>query len=355
MVALRACSLVSSSFREPSQKSIFSAIVLDVGPPSKHACLFTVLSSNPRLPPLVSSIRIKLSSTSNVDPVCDVLRLLHHVQSVSLDRDGVESRLKWDEIHIQLRDFIRRVVCLPTCKTLSLDDHLYFPTTFIRHLSHLRHLKVYDTYRSLDFTAEDSISLDFPPPSPESHIYLESLMLGSISSRGSPVDRLACRRLSHLRALHVGVIPQNFNFQECLNEFLHLEKLHFTIGLQSSSENYVDLSHLKKLRRLHIDLIGRLGKPENWLLRVLATLPSSLSTLVLSADPLIKAKITQKTWHDIDQLLVVRKKFCLQWQCSTAVEDMPQLLNKGLLALMPFRPLPVNYGAYWDGCPTCSP
>ncbi|GLB42624.1 hypothetical protein LshimejAT787_1200730 [Lyophyllum shimeji] len=151
---LRACSVVSRSFRDPSQRLIFreANLLVPSGPDAGHdeeeppkQSLYETLASSARLSSYVSDfvLRIANPSTSTAYSAPSPLQL---------DWETLQSELKSDILHL-LRS--------PTLKRLELDQIRGFPLPAFRHCPQLLHLRMKSNNKRA--VAFDTTSEPLPP------------------------------------------------------------------------------------------------------------------------------------------------------------------------------------------------
>ncbi|KAH0580385.1 hypothetical protein H2248_001886 [Termitomyces sp. 'cryptogamus'] len=357
--ALKACSLVSSSIRAHSQRRLFHCVTLDLGYPSQQVLLHEAFTSNPVLPDSVLHLQLFLAK-SPVEEICDVLRHLHNVRGVTLklhpSDDDDDDDTSWEELlHIQIRDFLARIICLPTCQSLSLGSEIYFPLNFVSRLSNLRHLQCSETS---SFSIHQDVDLPMPYlQSPENEGFLESLTIEHplvILSLIESLRRPALLSLSRLRVCHISFMSSLDGLEDLFGSCPLLERLH----IMATSPLHLNFSSLKHLRAvcIHADVFA----PGAWLARILATLPiSQLEFLGLSAGEPI---ITEEQWSKIDYLLAqegdqsdhdVKMRPRVVWystnnwiQHRVSLRDkLPRLVGRGRLVL----PAISFESIAWDG------
>ncbi|KAG6899370.1 hypothetical protein C0993_010835, partial [Termitomyces sp. T159_Od127] len=334
--ALKACSLVSSSFRDHSQRHLFRSITLDFKHPSQQILLHEAFMSNPALPDFVLYLEVILLKCRAV-AAYDVLRQLHRVRGVTLDPDYDDFETRWKDLHIQTRDSLTCVICLPTCQYLSLGSNIYFPREFLVQLTHLRHFH-FTCASSLISHHQEDTDKECHPQLTQGEGFLESL--GTFNYMPSTLELLrspAPLPLARLRRCFLQTML-NPDLQALFDLCPLLEMVHLNV---ISSFPSVNFSSLEYLRAVCINASSKAGS-EN-LARALVTLPS-ISQLRLCVPEDV---MTKEQWSSVDRFLAQEgddhhnKKLRprVVWypeyppmECESLLkEKLPRLVEKGMV------------------------
>jgi hypothetical protein len=166
MRLLKQCTLVSSSFRHPSRKQLFSRIILR----SDKTCqgIHQLLVQNPVIQSFVRTIiLIQVEDPTSINPewmngtsLPAILRLPFCCLewfSINVDPDYWDL-IPWNSFSSELKDALSNIVHSSSLKTLSLEGIIELPTTFFLRIGHLTTLELFSLSPN-DFANENSSSL----------------------------------------------------------------------------------------------------------------------------------------------------------------------------------------------------
>ncbi|KAF5381710.1 hypothetical protein D9615_005554 [Tricholomella constricta] len=322
--SLEACSVVSSSFRDVSQKLLFKVLTIDLHIRFKAANtrLCDAFTSNPRLGDHVRSLRVR---TSNQMATADVLRMMPKLRSLEILGGGSFLTLictRWPSIMDELKADILSICFLPTLEQLKMKRISQFPLAVLRRCPQLKDLQIPDNH--LHDTSDRSSSMDILSSSvdhrvtdpPATRGYLESLTVFSpevcqqiLRTLRHPTSYLLLSRLRR----HNGEIVHELSvtaFQAVLDfAAASLEIVHAVILPDRPPDNYLDLSRLRNLRKVRLST-PRKCLPQNmlWACHALESIPevNSVETVFLTfAGPPCAADsdVDPTLWGRIDELL----------------------------------------------------
>ncbi|GLB43064.1 hypothetical protein LshimejAT787_1205130 [Lyophyllum shimeji] len=302
---LRACSVVSPSFRGASQRKLFHAIVLDIRDSAKVLRLYDALFSNSILASFIRSVSLLLGESNDGGPACDILRMLTRVQRLHLiNQDVVYNLGLWQNIPESLQTCLLDVFSRTTCQTLILGEVL-FPLKHLQELTHLRHLQLHYVH-SITYNDDDGLRTAPDPPAKRP---LESLTLCTSPAARRLLEALCATperpslSLSYLRSCTFEAVQQSTDEVQTILDLAneHLQTAYVGMYLDCAGR-YLDFSKLKALRMLRIHLAYAWSLQGAWLARVLATLPSQIEELEIRMDCPVGA-ISAKEWDEIDAQL----------------------------------------------------
>jgi hypothetical protein len=166
---LKQCTLVSSSFRHPSRRQLFSTITLKNDQTCKG--IYKLLVQNPVIQSFVRTIILSEdidSSASenheymNAKSLLTILRLPFSSLegfSINLHLDYWDPNpWNWNSFNSELKDALSNIVHSSNLKTLSLKGIRNLPTTFFLHIVQLTTLEL-KSISPKDFGIENSSSL----------------------------------------------------------------------------------------------------------------------------------------------------------------------------------------------------
>lgn len=136
------CSLVSSSFRDPSQRKLFHAIHVtsEIYDSSirQNARLLNILLTNPRIVSFIRTLWLGIGATFCCAPgVSSALCKLSHVQKIILET--THGLTPWESLHEDFRADSLHPVSPPAVQILLLGE-VDFPIGYLRNLTHKTHL-----------------------------------------------------------------------------------------------------------------------------------------------------------------------------------------------------------------------
>ncbi|KAF8059798.1 hypothetical protein FPV67DRAFT_1514125, partial [Lyophyllum atratum] len=366
IMSLRSCSLVSSSFRDASQRQLFHSINLHAGRLTHIQSLLRTLSSNPTLASYIHSLCLSLNETRTAEtrPLCDLLRTLEpHVHQLRLVHADTWTSYRelpmgtWNTIDPLLQLALLRLLRTPSCIGLALGPGgVRFPEALLSDLPHLQ---------SLSLLTKDPFLTEQHPQAPTQHNqeqdppgYLESLTLvpAQITPRILAALQDPGGSLSLSRLRYCNVVSQkgsSIHIQALLDTAAHhLQELSLTVHLSESiadPTDYLDLSRLTHLRLLRIRLLFAVApgvEPGWWLVRVLGTLGPSVTELALSGrrSRALRTAASIDQWRGLDTMLTeegrmpVLRRVVLFLNARSAKDNRvfleertPRLLERGII------------------------
>lgn len=225
---LRATSLVARSFLNPSQRCLFSRIILRLDDPDRAVVhvvaaqrLFSAFESSPHLASFARELILMLDTRSlrrdSRHILCRILARLTRLQAATLNLYG-----NWETQELTLRNAITNLCQLDSLTELSLSGVFRFPAAILMRLAQLKRLNLEDA------------------------TFIQAEDVGAGASEGGDVERDRCGR-GQLEVLEVG---QDLRF---LGSGITVELFEALASPQSSLR-------LNNLRVLKINSEGRYVK-----------------------------------------------------------------------------------------------
>ncbi|KAF5373979.1 hypothetical protein D9615_009934 [Tricholomella constricta] len=237
---LKACCLVSWSFRNPAQERLFKALSLGCSPMYKSdTALISALSSSPRLCGFVRSLRIFLRAgcSTNLEPFSTALTHLRHL-TLSAD---VRS-LPWTSLPHEFRSNVRDIIRGPSLRSLELLRIQNFPTTVLSCCAHLESLSITHT----SFQSSFGESLSSLLSNSQRHGYLRTLTVNDCEAteplRSALIDPASPLSIARLEQLFLSLDSPRY-LPECRGWLdvvgTRLDELH--IHMKSDNELFVGI------------------------------------------------------------------------------------------------------------------
>ncbi|KAF8058185.1 hypothetical protein FPV67DRAFT_1721298 [Lyophyllum atratum] len=143
--ALRSCSLVSRSFRDPAQKHLFRYLLIHLANVSHYAALCKILRASPRMCSLVESICFIFTGDTRPEVTSEGLPdlpRLHHVTLTTGRYSGFPDT--WAYISEAVRNYLCDIIRRPTVAVLSIYLIYGVPTDVICSCSQLTMLDIWN-------------------------------------------------------------------------------------------------------------------------------------------------------------------------------------------------------------------
>ncbi|KAF8066490.1 hypothetical protein FPV67DRAFT_1495025 [Lyophyllum atratum] len=327
---LRECSLVSDSFRNPSQKQLFHSITIyhDEKNQPRNRALIDILQSNPRLGTCVESLTLFLNDAFEEKSLSNILSLLRHIQSLELDLEQHMVSLDmmyWKALGEDFMIELRHILRSPQLRNLCLGNVLV-PYEYLRHLPQLEELRLRRALPIPSFSA-DSVSSSFPPPVTPSATgnrgYLKRLCVGQADEcRGlletlhstSEPSSLSLSRLIHCEAWILGNVRMQVPcFQQTLDVASNtLRFVSIIIACNEPWQTPLDLRNLNKLNSLELKVFSLWSKTYSgaWIIQALESVPAKNHIKDIMFDPCSVSDLSQEQWTRLDNVLT-------SWTCQT--------------------------------------
>ncbi|KAJ7761177.1 hypothetical protein DFH07DRAFT_1059861 [Mycena maculata] len=292
--SLRACSLVSSPFRIPTQRLVFQSLVIPYIDSPKAESLLT---ESAHISGYVRDLQIELVPflSFHNQSIASILSILYRVERMSIQgRDT-----SWDDMPYRLQTAIQNFVGLPSLHSLNLSHIQYIPSSFIfRALSSLRNFNMYNI--GMDPSENSSVALVLHSSSfiPRT----EQIIMSSTFPHDIPriLDFILHPRtpgyLDNIRRLVVGFSPQT-----------HVQSKRLIVGTSGTLRYLqircgvfrvpVDLPHLPALRTLELKI--HLGESEHFptsLGETIATFPAAIPSI--EVVNLVFYRTDWRRWRD---------------------------------------------------------
>ncbi|KIY53219.1 hypothetical protein FISHEDRAFT_55307 [Fistulina hepatica ATCC 64428] len=181
---LRACTLVSRSFRRPSQKCLFASLTIK----KRNVRQFhTLARSSSHVASYIRKLEIiAVPDATDAFPgeawdafFREDLPLMLFIHRLSVKCDFMAaSALDWSRISCEIQCSLARVLRLPTLRELSLAYVTRFPIRFFAFCGKLQSLEVWDVFFEGKLQDESMRSVEWPTAPPE----LESISLGYMAT-----------------------------------------------------------------------------------------------------------------------------------------------------------------------------
>ncbi|KAG6907063.1 hypothetical protein DXG01_010709 [Tephrocybe rancida] len=311
---LRACSLVSSSFRTTSQKHLFHSvdIYLDRAHGAANARLHFLLHSNPRFRVYIQTVAIGIYGGHGDGTVAEILGMLPRVRSLSLHNAGIRPT-RWLSLSETFRSPLLRMMQSSILVDLSLE-YVDIPFIHLRCLPQLKHLSMPIVHAlgnrigAHAMAGRSDIPLILPPSAPG---YLEALKVYNsyecerlIDSLHKPGSGLLLTRLStfHGRIVTIGDLAPFQGILDIASQTLL--SLVIRMDCNENSSGNVDLRTLSSLRYLELHLSGRYADicGQN-LLQVLQMLPPFAPLEKLTLLGVSEFDLNSQDWYLLDDIL----------------------------------------------------
>ncbi|KAF8059816.1 hypothetical protein FPV67DRAFT_1588139 [Lyophyllum atratum] len=333
---LQSCSLISWSFRAPSQQLLFHHIFLILRYTARNQRLHNVISKNPILASYVRFIHLEVDdmSLTPAEAICRILDITRpHLQGLSMGSSGTTfvASQYWNFIHSNLQNSLLSTISSPPCVGLTLGA-LSFP---------IQYLRVFH-----ESVAEGDVSGDalifYDPPRQNGYP-------GSLSAASFPLEHLletlrdpdlaSSLSPSPLLVLDTLVKPRAFSYDMILHlSEEYLEEVDIVVDVDLSKEP-ISFGRLSHLRVLRIEL--RVIQPAHRIARSLATIPLNTLLLELKMEWQIAVSVGKKGWLDIEAVLLDKWRegvLCSVvmnlhgWQRSGTFLNvrMPRLIERGI-------------------------
>ncbi|KAF8058678.1 hypothetical protein FPV67DRAFT_1523341 [Lyophyllum atratum] len=339
------CSLVSSSFREPSQRTLFRSlrIHLHLDYKTRNSNLHRMLETNQSISSSVTSMCFYFYDDSDEPEFSGEVNsmgffgaplTLPRVQALTLD--ALSSGIDWSELTIPLQTDLIHLMRSPMLVRLSIIE-IGVPLDLLRTVVQLKCLEI----RNSDYTLQDYPPSEMPHPIQLSSDpgYLDVLIL--LDEIPYIQDHASHLSLTRLRGFS-GIIERQDDlgsYQEILNlSASTLESLSLLMGGNYTGPipEHPDFRSLLHLEWLEIDI--SVGRSSNflefaWLARALGTIPptNSIRTIIIRVRD-----YALENWGQIDEVLT-REPHSLPLQRvfvslpSYQFFLLPRLFSKGIL------------------------
>ncbi|GLB41465.1 hypothetical protein LshimejAT787_1000650 [Lyophyllum shimeji] len=320
---LKACSAVSSSFREPAQAILFYSITISF--PSRdnkrNGELLAILTAHPGIGSYVRWLGLYLEDSFTAGFFASLLRRFTNVGGLRLI-SVYPLQKDWAILSGPFKAALLQLLCLPSLTRLDLD-YPDFPFPYLRFCSRLKHLvirrRLYDNRLKLEDTPEPALVPLLSAAGWPNTDGAQQGLLDSLDARSCYALRQVLAAVQHpsamlslacLRTLLVEILGETdiIEVQNCLAlSAPSLRKLALHVSLNRSASPYpmLSLQPLAALQSLHVTFcldMAKAARASTWVCGLLETIPmpNVLSTIVITAPVLFNVDIVD--WGRIDYL-----------------------------------------------------
>ncbi|KAF8057395.1 hypothetical protein FPV67DRAFT_1527208 [Lyophyllum atratum] len=332
---LQSCSLISWSFRAPSQQLLFHHIFLILRETARNQRLHYVISKNPTLASYVRFIHLEVDDMliTPAEAICRILDVTRpHLRGLSMGSAGTTfvASQYWNFIHSNLQNSLLSNIFSPPCVSLTLGA-VSFP---------LQYLRVFHDSVAVGDASDGLIFYD--PPRQNGYPGSLSAALFSLEHLleylGDP-DLASSLSPSPLLILATLMKPRAFSYEMILHlSEDYLEEVDIIVDVDLSKEP-ISFGRLSHLRILRIEI--RVIQPAHRIARSLATIPLNTLVLELKMEWQLAISVGKKGWLDIEAVLLDKWRegvLCRVvmdlhgWQRSGTFLDerMPRLVERGI-------------------------
>ncbi|KAF8066491.1 hypothetical protein FPV67DRAFT_1495026 [Lyophyllum atratum] len=347
---LQKCSLVSHSFRDPSQKHLFHSITIfhDNKNQPRNRALLDMLLSNPRLGTYVESLTLFFNDAFEEKSLSNILSLLRHIQSLQLDCEQHTASLNmmyWKALGEDFMIELRRILRSSQLRNLCLGNVLV-PYEYLLRLSQLEELRLQHTLPISCFYGDSVSSFPLPlePSATRNQGYLKRLYVDQADAckglletfhSASALSSLSLSRLHRYEAwilddAHVQCFQQILDVASDALEFVSVVTIR-----EERSKTPLDLRNLRKLNSLELKLftgvLGPLGSPYlgAWIIQVLESVPTTNEVKKIIFAPCLISDLSHENWVRLDNVLA-------SWICKGVLLRVT-ILFFGAESLIPAR------------------
>ncbi|KAF8069263.1 hypothetical protein FPV67DRAFT_1115744 [Lyophyllum atratum] len=352
--ALLKCSLVSSCFREPSQKSLFRSLYIHLKPDREatNSLLHRVLESNQYISSFVTSMcfrfydnsseeDIELGLSEEVNPMgfCGAPLTLPRLQALKLD--ALNSYVEWVDVTIPLQTDFLHLMRSPVLACLSIIE-IDVPFHLCTVVTQLKYLEIRNPDDNLQYDPPSEMPHPIRPSSNPG--YLDVLILRD----NVPNSKLFRDFTSHLSLTRLrgfsGTIYHQGDLEFC-QQILNLSaatlnSLSLSVDCYPLGEQHPDLRSLLSLEWLEIKLCRLAMNSGSWMADALRTIPptNNIRTIIIGPDHWdIDITTLKENWAQIDEILARGPHFLplqrvlVSLPSSQLPLTLPRLYSKGIL------------------------